>query len=298
MVVVAAEANPYPRFWAAVGRRPAQRRPVAGAGYDWAPGERPLRLVVVGKGGAGKSVLAGTMARMLARRGRRVLALDTDTMPGLARSLGTSSPPRPPLAEAVEQEESGCWRLRKGIGPVRAVQRFSTVAPDGVRVLEVGDQSIGGDPPITPSVQAFYQVIHGLPEAKALRSWTMIGDHPAGPRQTAHDWAPYADTLLVVAEPTWKSALTARRLAVLAGQREVAVLPVASKVSGPGDSRFVEKVMGQPVAAAVPADEAVATTDRRGLALIDHAPSCPAARAIEDLLDGLVGGRLEGVRRP
>jgi len=249
----------------------------------------------VGKGGAGKSVLAGTMARLLARRGRRVLALDTDTMPGMARSLGTTSPAQPPLADAVEAVENGCWRLRKGIGPVRAVQRFSTLAPDGVRVLEVGDQVVGGDPPITPSVQAFYQVIHGLPGATALRAWTMIGDHPAGPRQTAHDWAPYADTLLVVAEPTWKSALTARRLAELADARGTAVTAVATKVSDPGDARFVEKVMGRPVAATVPLDEAVAATDRRGVALLDHAPAAPAVAAIDDLVDGLIAGRLTPV---
>lgn len=286
---------PYPRFWKTVGRRPASWDARVRGGEHWAPGERPLRLVVVGKGGAGKSVLAGTMARLLARGGHRVLALDTDTMPGMARSLGVASPPRPPLADAVEAVEHGCWRLRKGIGPVRAVRRFSTLAPDGVRVLEVGDQVAGGNPPITPSVQGFYQVVHGLPTARALRGWTMIGDHPAGPRQTAHDWAPYADTLLVVSEPTWKSALTARRLAELADGRGTAVVAVATKVEGPGDRGFVEKVMGRPVAGSVPADEAVAATDRRGEALIDHAPDSPAVAAIQDLVDGLTGAKLASV---
>ena len=47
-----------------------------------------LRVALVGKGGAGKSVIAGTLARILARRGHRVLALDVDTLPGLALSLG------------------------------------------------------------------------------------------------------------------------------------------------------------------------------------------------------------------
>jgi len=258
----------------------------------WAPGERPLRIVVVGKGGTGKSVVSGTMARILARRGRPVLALDTDTMPGLALSLGTTAPSEAPLAEAVEQAEGGCWRLRKGIGAVRAVQRFSTLAPDGVRVLAVGDHPISGVGAVTPSAQAFYQVIHGLPEARALQAWTMIGDHPAGPRQTAHDWAPYADTLLVVAEPTWKSALTARRLGELAGARAVATLLVATKVSGPGDADRVAEIVGLPVAAAIPADEAVAESDRLGVGLIDHAPSCPAVRAIEGLVDGLVTGTI------
>ena len=265
------------------------------ADVDWPPGERPLRVVVVGKGGSGKSVIAGTMARLLARRGRRVLALDTDTMPGLALSLGVKAPTTPPLMGAVEKAEHNSWRLKTGVGPVRAVQRYSTVAPDGVRVLEVGDHPAVDVRSVTPSVQAFYQVIHGLPEAKALQDWTMIGDHPAGPRQTVHDWAPYADTLLIVAEPTWKSALTARRLADVARQREATAFLVASKVRAPGDVERVEAMVGRSVAASVPADEAIAACDRRGVAPLDEVPDSAAVRAIEDLVERLVAGTLAPV---
>jgi len=52
------------------------------------------------------------------------------------------------------------------------------------------------------------------------------------------------------------------------------------------------------VAATVPADEAVAACDRLGVALIDHAPSSPAVRAIEALVEGLVQGRLAQVATP
>lgn len=281
----------YPRFWATVGRRPAPRRPGTVAARN-PVGERPLRIAVVGKGGTGKSVIAGTMARLLARRGHRVLALDADQMPGLGLNLGSASPPTPPLVDAVEEAGSGCWRLRKGVGPVRAIQRFCTLAPDGVRVLEAGKQPIVHPRPVTPSIQAFYQVIHGLPEASALRAWTIIGDHPAGPRHLAQDWAPYADTMLVVVEATWQAGLTGRRLAALAAARGVPALPVASKVRGPADVRRVEEFMGNPLAARIPADEAVVDSDRRGVALIDHAPTCPAVRAIAELVESLVAGRL------
>ena len=57
-----------------------------------------MRIAVVGKGGAGKSVIAGTSARLLARQGRRVLALDSDLLPGLSISLGSGPDPvDPPL---------------------------------------------------------------------------------------------------------------------------------------------------------------------------------------------------------
>lgn len=98
-----------------------------------------MRLVSVGKGGVGKSVLTGTLARVVARRGRRVLAFDSDTMPGLARSLGIEEGPATPLREAAERPEGGRWRIKPGIGPATVVRRYARTAPDGIRVLEVGD---------------------------------------------------------------------------------------------------------------------------------------------------------------
>jgi CO dehydrogenase maturation factor len=286
--------TPYPRFWKTVGGGPARRRPGVVDDYTWPEGERPLRLVVVGKGGSGKSVIAGTMARLLARRGRKVLALDTDSVPGMALSLGVKPRALPPLMDAVDKAPNGCWKLKRGIGAVRAIERFTVEAPDGVRVLEVGDKSDGEGPSLTPAAHAFYQVVHAIPEAHGLKDWTMVGDHPAGPKQTAHDWAPYADMMLVVTEPSWKSALTARRLVEIAEERGNAVLPVASKVTRPDDADLVQEVLGRAVVASVPADEAVAATDRRGVALIDDAPDSPAVRAIEELVDGLVRGTIRG----
>ena len=97
-----------------------------------------MRIAVVGKGGAGKSVVSANLARVLARRGHRVLALDSDTLPGLSISLGAEVPDEPPLNDAAERNEKGRWRLKPGIGPVRAIQRFATDAPDGVRLLQIG----------------------------------------------------------------------------------------------------------------------------------------------------------------
>jgi CO dehydrogenase maturation factor len=47
-----------------------------------------MKLVVAGKGGSGKTSISGTMARVLARDGHRVLAIDADSNPNLALTLG------------------------------------------------------------------------------------------------------------------------------------------------------------------------------------------------------------------
>lgn len=250
-----------------------------------------LRLAVVGKGGAGKSVVAATLARLLARRGQRVLALDSDTLPGLSLSLGAQVPEEPPLNAAAERNEEGRWRLKPGIGPVRAVQRFATEAPDGVRVLQIGKTDRRGLQPVRASHNAFFQVIHRLDRAPSLRSWVVIGDLPAGARQTAFDWAPYAERFLLVVEPTWQSMMTARRIVRIArSMREDADFSlVVNKAVAGEDAERVREFLRVDLAAVVPADEDVRTAERAGAALLDHAPDSPAVRAIERLADALDG---------
>jgi len=252
------------------------------------------RLAVVGKGGAGKSVIAGTAARVLARRGHRVLTLDSDYMPGLAFSMG-ARPPATPSLEGAANTEDRRGGLRKGIGPVRAVQRYSTEGPDGIRLIEAGKSTPEGLPAILPALKAFYDFVHRLPKASSLRGWTIVGDLPAGPRQAAFDWVPYADILLLVVQPTSQYALTARRIARIARSRPgVTVLPVANRVAGTDDVRHIEELLGEPVFASIPADGAVAEAERLGVAPIDHDPSCPAVLAIEGVVESLLQGRPAG----
>jgi CO dehydrogenase maturation factor len=241
-----------------------------------------VHVAVIGKGGSGKSVMAGTLARILARRGHEVLTLDSDMMPGLALSLGLGPNSSAMLTDAVEKNEKGRWRLRKGIGPVRAIRRYAVPGPDGILHLQCGKLDDGGRAEIMPSINGYYQVIHRLPDTRTFERWTIIGDLPAGPRQVAFRWAPYADTFVAMVEPSWKSVLTARRIIrMLRSEPSATVLPVASKVADPGDRRAIEQMLGEPVVAVVPVDREVAFAERAGIAPIDHAPDSPAMRAID-----------------
>ena len=56
-----------------------------------------MKVAVSGKGGTGKTTIAATLARCLARRGYRVLAIDGDSNPNLAMSLGID----PLIADAM-----------------------------------------------------------------------------------------------------------------------------------------------------------------------------------------------------
>lgn len=249
-----------------------------------------MRIAVVGKGGAGKSTIAGTMARLVGRRGIPVLALDSDLLPGMSFSLGSGPEADvPPLNAAAAPDDTGQWGWCEGLDATRAAQRFAIAAPDGVRLLQRGKTGPDGSRPVTAASKAFWEIVHGLVDAPEFRDWTLIGDLPAGPHQISRDWAPYAQTYVVVVQPAVQSALTARRVARLARLQTpgAAVVFVANRVRGEGDIQHVQRLVGEPVFAAIPADDDVAAAERVGVAPIDHAPDAPAIIAVQELVTRL-----------
>lgn len=245
-----------------------------------------MRVAFVGKGGVGKSAIAGTFARALARRGDPVLALDSDPMPGMAFSLGLERSDAPMPDEAIEErgegEDGPRYRLRKGLTAEQAVDLYAAVAPDGVRFLQFGKHR-GQVGPIIRSQFAFRQIIQELPADR----WSLVGDLPGGTRQAFAGWGDYADTVFIVVEPSAKSLLTGRRLARLAGLEKAPgrVVAIANKIREAGDVELIRRRTGLEVVAEVGWDEALAEAERQGAAPIDVAADSPAVRAVESLVE-------------
>ena len=250
---------------------------------------------VAGKGGAGKSVLSGTLARVLAQRGHKVLAIDSDPMPGLAHSLGVEEPDEPRLMKAAEKPEKGPWRLKAGIGPMTVVRRYTTPAPDGIRMLQLGKAGKDGLAPVNGSVNAFLSTVRRLHEAPELYEWAIVGDLPAGPRQLGAGFTPYARVYVVVVEATSQSAMTGRRVARLArGPLGASVIFAASKIRDAEERDRVERLLGEPVDLVIPADQAVRDAEDRRVAVIDDAPDSGVVRAVQELADMIEQRGTEG----
>ena len=245
-----------------------------------------MRIAFVGKGGAGKSVIAGTFARLLARRGEPVLVLDSDPLPGLAYSLGVETTDAGIPDEAViENPEEGGPRfiLPPDLTAADAVERYAVHGPDGVRVLQFGKLRDSGRGLIR-SQFAYRQITRQLPDDK----WNLVGDLPGGTRQPFLGWGRYARTVLIVVEPMAKSVLSAKRLARLQLiDNPPRVVAVVSKVREPGDVELVAERTGLEVVGAVPYDEALLEADRQGRPLIEDAPDSPSVEAIDSLVERL-----------
>lgn len=92
-----------------------------------------MKVAVAGKGGSGKTTIAGTLSRFLSRRGHSILALDADTNPMLGVSLGLG-PEQTDLLTAVRQGiDAGETPHQSTVDGM--IETFGRDAPDDVTLV-------------------------------------------------------------------------------------------------------------------------------------------------------------------
>ncbi len=91
-----------------------------------------MKIAIAGKGGSGKTTVAGTIARELGRAGNSVLALDADTNPMLGISLGIG-PEETYRMLAVRQGTDALPDHEHTVEGV--IDAFGSEGPDGVRLV-------------------------------------------------------------------------------------------------------------------------------------------------------------------
>jgi CO dehydrogenase maturation factor len=102
------------------------------------------KIAIAGKGGTGKTTLAGTFARLVAQQGREVWAIDADSNPNLAATLGLSEEQQKevlPLPRSLLEEsydDQGKRKLELKVPARDVAAKFGVDAPDGVRLLVMG----------------------------------------------------------------------------------------------------------------------------------------------------------------
>lgn len=244
-----------------------------------------MRIGFVGKGGSGKSALAGTLCRILARRGHRVLALDADNVPGLAFTIGLEPSEEWMLSGAAQRVEGKGWQLI--VSPVEAVQRYAAAGPDGIRFLQFGKPAGKATREQMASSGAFLAIVREFPDD----GWTVVTDLAAGTRQSFSGWAGLTRTFFVVVEPSATSIMTARRLVRLTEVNpDIRLLGIANKVGTEANRRRVQRELeriGLACWAEVPADPVFAAAEREGRPPMDVDPGAEAIKTLEEIADRL-----------
>ncbi len=184
-----------------------------------------LRIVVTGKGGVGKTTLTAALARVFARDGRRVLAVDSDAQLNLAAALGMprheaeSLVPLSANADYVAEKTGArpgegfglLFRLNPEVDDV--VERFGQHAPDDVRFLAMGTLSAAGGGCLCPENTLIAEAIRAI----ALRPHeAILMDTPAGLEHFGRAIARGFDHAIVVTDPTYSGVRVALAAAGLA----------------------------------------------------------------------------------
>jgi len=255
-----------------------------------------MKLAVAGKGGAGKTTIAGTLARFLARDGYKVLAVDADPAMNLAYTLGVASDEASKIMPLSDNED--LIEERTGARPGTAsgsvfnltpkvddiADRYSVRGADGTRLLVMGTVKSAGAGCMCPSNSLLRALMRNIFVDKGE---AVVMDMEAGLEHLGRGTIKGVDALLNVVEPRSQSINISSRIMKLASELGVqALFAVGNKVATPREETFLReqlKSFGVKLVGTIPFDEKIAEADLTKIAPLDFAPESPAIQAMKEL---------------
>ncbi len=246
-----------------------------------------MRIALAGKGGSGKTTISATLARLTARLGHPVVAVDADSNPNLATALGIEEMEADDMGDlpyALVSRRPDGPRLTAPLDDV--LDLHTRTALDGVRLATMGAPGHAG----AGCLCSAHATVSALLADLADRPETVtVIDLEGTPEHLSRGTARHADLLLLVAEPYFRSLETVRRLAGLAEELDIArIAVVANKLRREGDGDAIDELstrLGLPVVGGVPWSTDVMDADAMHQPLLDAAPSSEVVAAIAALTD-------------
>ncbi len=257
-------------------------------------GHGSLRVAVAGKGGAGKTTFSATLARLMARRGKRVVVIDGDSNPNVAVALGIGREPADeigPLPVSLVSRRLNGTALNQPVADV--VERHGAPAPDGIRVLLMAMPNHADEGCLCSAHATVSGLLHDVGTETDM---VTILDLEASPEHLSRGTTRNVDVLLLVVEPYYRSYETARRMAALASELPIShVGVIANKLRRPGDLEAMAEYCERHslnLDGHLPWSDAVLDADLVGTPLYDYDREGPVVAAVDE-----VAGHLLAMRR-
>jgi len=210
-----------------------------------------MKIAISGKGGVGKTTLAGVMARIWAQSGKKVLAIDADPDANLASALGFPEEmvkELTPLAAMTPLVEKRTGAKKGSIGAMFKLNPKVDDLPDelgvsyrGVKLLLLGSIPQGGGGCFCPENVLLKSLMRHL---FVGRDEIVIVDMEAGLEHLGRGSTENMDALIVVVEPGLRSIGTTRQIKKLAADLGVKrVVIVCNKITVPEDRKIIEEYL-------------------------------------------------------
>jgi len=237
-----------------------------------------MKIAISGKGGVGKTTLAGVMARILGKRGCKVIAIDADPDSNLASAIGISEEQMKtlqPLAQMKEfiEERTGAKKGTYGaffqLNPrVDDIPETYSVEKDGVRLILLGNIPQGGGGCFCAENALLRSL---LAHVMIERDEYVIVDMEAGLEHLGRGTTEYMDALIVVVEPGRRSFQTAYQVKRLSEDLNIKrVYIVGNKIMDQADRSLIrESLKDLPYLGDIGYNEKVAEADKKGLSPYD-----------------------------
>lgn len=255
-----------------------------------------MKVAVSGKGGVGKTFIAGGLARGFAERGLKTIAIDADSSPNLALTLGLSTEEARKLVPISKNKElvesktgtgySGVFRLSFTVDDI--VREYSVSTPFGVNLIVMGTvQSMGSGCMCAPNAVVRALLRHLIVE----RNEAIILDMEAGVEHIGRGTASHVDILLIVVDSNMKALEIAKHihdLATSAGMKQTFL--IGNRVMNSAQEEAIKSYAernGLPILAFVPFDQQVIEADMRGETPLKH-KEIEAVRTIDNICEALV----------
>lgn len=252
-----------------------------------------MKIAIAGKGGVGKTTISGTICRVMAQSGERVLAIDGDPNPNLSVVLGIdkNKPPHRSLStDIIERVEDGkSWAFRVKMPFNEILSTFGQEAPDNVTLLIVGKPEQAGTGCMCGSHTVVRELIHSALTSEYEAS--MVVDTEASLEHMKRGTSRYVDKMYMVVEPYYRSLEAAGRFAEMARQLGIKeVSAIANKVRNEEEADAIRDYCSQinlPIAVFVPYDENITAADLKGVSIMDYDNKSKAVQAIQQFVKSL-----------
>ena len=249
-----------------------------------------MKIAISGKGGVGKSTLAGALALLMARQGQRVLAVDADPDANLAAALGIPEQKQKeiiPISQQVALIEERTGAKVKQYGQIFKLNpEVSDIADnyatehEGVALLVLGAVEQGGSGCACPeNVLILY------------KNEALVMDMEAGVEHLGRATVKGVDCMIVVIEPGQRSIDSACRIIRMSHEIGLKNIQfVANKIDGPNDDQFIREAFpDHGLLGTIPYSEEIRRNDRNELSVLDGLSNEMVTR-FEEILEKLNQG--------